>query len=110
MPTSPPSRTPKQERALAVVSGNPVRIAILGAITRKPRSMPSEIAEATGLSIHTVRTQLRALLQLGFVETDPPADLPYSERAGKYVRYTVVAPVLLDAYADLGRELGVDLL
>ncbi|MDR6692541.1 DNA-binding transcriptional ArsR family regulator [Microbacterium sp. 1154] len=95
------------ERAISGLGGNAARIAVLSALVDHPRSTPGEVAEAVGLSVNTVRKHLGQLLEAGFLESDPPATLPFSERSGQRARYSVVADELNKAYTELGRALRI---
>ncbi|MFJ4167836.1 ArsR/SmtB family transcription factor [Microbacterium sp. NPDC089698] len=95
------SLPPAAEQAISVLGGNPARLAILSFLVRHPRSLVSEVAEGTEVSVNTVKNHVFALVDLGVLEVDPPRAVPRADRRGQRARYTVRGDVLLDRFQEL---------
>lgn len=98
---------PPVEVAISVLGGNPARVGILAFLRTHPGARVSDIAEASELSVNTVKNHVSALAEMGVLAVDPPLTTPYSERRGQHSRYTVNDAVLAEHYRELGAILGL---
>lgn len=101
------SLPPAVESAISVLGGNPARLAILAFLVAHPRSLVSEVAEGTGVSVNTVKNHVFALVDLGALEVDPPRAVPRDDRRGQHARYTVRGEVVGASYREIGAVLGL---
>lgn len=83
--------------------GNLVRAGILGYLRQRGPATRAEIAAALDIPVPTIAASLKAMVQAGLLNTDPPID---EARRGQRVRYSVDNEMVSRMYLQLGQAIG----